>query len=799
MNDDSTIPETNRGKNSGPGIAFLQRLFERTKAPIELRGLPSTERIFSREWNKLGEFIDAHLAENVYFGVATRDGNGSGDKKSCVEVPALWTEGDFKSTPETELWKLIKKHEKQIPSLVIFSGGGLHLYWLLRTPAPATDPRIEPTLKGLAQLFKADGSSAELARILRLPGTRNRKYQPGNPEVAIRWAHWDRRYSLEDFADLVAAPPSQPRTRRRSAEKKIPEGERNDSLTSLAGTMRRPGMTPDEIEAALQVVNRNRCDPPLPEDEVRSIAQSVGSYQPEPPANDAGTKTPAGRPTITLRSGALPWIVDEAGAVLAERAEGQRVFQRGTTIVRIFSLPKESKTNWGRTTLKRQAGTLLLEALDPAALCDILGRIARWQRLDKKGNRYDVDCPPQVATTYRSRTGAWGLPVLGGIISAPLMLFDGTVLNRAGYDSETGLFLAEEWPEVNSHPTRDDALTALVEIVQTFGEFPFVTPADRSVFVAAILTALQRRLLASSPLFAFSAPAQRTGKSLLAESVAILATGVEAPAMAVSQNRDEIRKAVTAVLMEGHAIVNLDNIEHPLKSPDLARAITQPFYLDRVLGESRTTASMPTNLLWTATGNNLSFRGDLAVRALLCQLDAEMERPEERKFKIPDLKSHILEHRRELVVAALKILRAYVAAGKPDQNLKPWGGFDEWSDTVRATLVWLGLADPCQTRQCVIDDDPDREQAGALLAAWHNAFPDESVRILTVVQHAIEDQDLKAALSSVAGQKDGGLNSYKLSHWCREWNHKIVGGFRISKDKEYKGHNTWKVVRSEGR
>jgi putative DNA primase/helicase len=60
----------------------------------------------------------------------------------------------------------------------------------------------------------------------------------------------------------------------------IPEGRRNDSLTSLAGTMRRRGMGAEEIEAALSVTNTKRCNPPLAEDEVRKIASSVCRYKP---------------------------------------------------------------------------------------------------------------------------------------------------------------------------------------------------------------------------------------------------------------------------------------------------------------------------------------------------------------------------------------------------------------------------------------------------------------------------------------------------------------------------------------
>jgi putative DNA primase/helicase len=60
----------------------------------------------------------------------------------------------------------------------------------------------------------------------------------------------------------------------------IPEGRRNDTLTSLAGTMRRRGMGAEEIEAALLVTNNKRCAPPLAEDEVRKIASSVCRYKP---------------------------------------------------------------------------------------------------------------------------------------------------------------------------------------------------------------------------------------------------------------------------------------------------------------------------------------------------------------------------------------------------------------------------------------------------------------------------------------------------------------------------------------
>jgi len=60
----------------------------------------------------------------------------------------------------------------------------------------------------------------------------------------------------------------------------IQEGSRNAALASLAGTMRRRGMSPEAIEAALMQENSARCDPPLPTREVRDIARSVARYEP---------------------------------------------------------------------------------------------------------------------------------------------------------------------------------------------------------------------------------------------------------------------------------------------------------------------------------------------------------------------------------------------------------------------------------------------------------------------------------------------------------------------------------------
>jgi putative DNA primase/helicase len=63
-------------------------------------------------------------------------------------------------------------------------------------------------------------------------------------------------------------------------EETIPEGARDATLTSMAGTMRKRGMTAAAIEAALSETNRAQCQPPLPDDQVRKIVRSTGSKPP---------------------------------------------------------------------------------------------------------------------------------------------------------------------------------------------------------------------------------------------------------------------------------------------------------------------------------------------------------------------------------------------------------------------------------------------------------------------------------------------------------------------------------------
>jgi bifunctional DNA primase/polymerase-like protein/primase-like protein len=72
----------------------------------------------------------------------------------------------------------------------------------------------------------------------------------------------------------------------------IPQGARNTTLTSLAGSMRRRSASEETILAALRAENAARCRPPLEDDELEAIALSVARYAPAPTANPSPPAEP---------------------------------------------------------------------------------------------------------------------------------------------------------------------------------------------------------------------------------------------------------------------------------------------------------------------------------------------------------------------------------------------------------------------------------------------------------------------------------------------------------------------------
>jgi len=97
------------------------------------------------------------------------------------------------------------------PTAVIHSGGGLHCYWLLEDTVPVTDANraeIAHLQAAWVELVGADDGAKDLARVLRVPGTYNRKPERRRPDgtypqVELLEYHEYRLYDLARLAALL--------------------------------------------------------------------------------------------------------------------------------------------------------------------------------------------------------------------------------------------------------------------------------------------------------------------------------------------------------------------------------------------------------------------------------------------------------------------------------------------------------------------------------------------------------------------------------------------------------------------
>lgn len=225
-------------------------------------------------------FWKAHQAHNLFWGCATRRDDRDGTLANCLHLPALFVDADFKLSTEATVRERLAAFPLT-PSLVVMSGGGLQVYWLLREPAEVQTEaeRLRDVLRRLAASLDADIVAGESARVLRVPGTLNRKYEPPR-RVMLESFDPDRRYNLSDFDWL----PSEPaRAISQPIDLSTTVGElRNHTLYRLARALKGKRLPDAVIVSTIRCVNAECCAPPLEDWEVKQILGNALS-QPDRP------------------------------------------------------------------------------------------------------------------------------------------------------------------------------------------------------------------------------------------------------------------------------------------------------------------------------------------------------------------------------------------------------------------------------------------------------------------------------------------------------------------------------------
>jgi hypothetical protein len=170
---------------------FFSRLYQNTDegqgGHLEVRGLassrgdrPSVARWFPlvngeasiRSAVKYAHQINAD-GYDAFFGVNPRINRGQEDK-DCLCGVCLWVDVDGLPDLATAEARLEEVLVYPLPAdAAVFSGGGIHVYWILKEPKdPAEDdfPIYLRSLRALARQFDGDQKVCNFSRVLRFPG-----------------------------------------------------------------------------------------------------------------------------------------------------------------------------------------------------------------------------------------------------------------------------------------------------------------------------------------------------------------------------------------------------------------------------------------------------------------------------------------------------------------------------------------------------------------------------------------------------------------------------------------------------
>ncbi len=560
---------------------------------------------------------------------------------------------------------------------------------------------------------------------------------------------------------------------------------RNSMARTPASNGAEPGVTTSEANQRKRRSNRRASREQL-------SALSDGSLGRSAPTYDERRK-------IILIRGELPTAIDEAVAALATHAKRMLVFQRADILVRIIASPR----GFSIDPISRSGPQLRVRARDAHAMADLLDRVARFVVLvqtEAGWGEETIDCPLELARKLLSRQQWPDVPVLTAIVETPTMLADGRILDRDGYDDETGIFVALNGltiPTIPEQPTDAEARSALAVLLDLLREFRFATAIDRAVALASLLVPFAREIFDNAPLIGLDAPVAGSGKSALAEIPALLATGRAPRTMPQPRDEVEARKRIFALLLEGHRVLSIDNVSTPLEGETLCIALTQAELTDRVLGETKTASAPTRHACWSATGNNLTPKGDIRRRVLICRLDSGEERPASRRYE-RELRRYTLEHRGEFVAAALLILRWRLRVHAERLELRPFGSYEGWSQLIRAALVELGESDPVDALDRNEETDPETTDLRILMVAWEATFGSRSVTAPEAVRVAGSAPVLRDALELVAASRAGKADNRSLGTYLRQVQRRPLGGRRFEKAGQRQHWALWRLVPTPG-
>ncbi len=696
---------------------------------------------------------------NIFFGVCPRFGaDGRFDKAWQIRrVSALWADLDHCS-PERAIENCNKAGLPR-PSIIVNSGNGVHLYWLLDSPYLIDDvgnpagvnaewidqgngkpkkkrewianaetgerlyldvranvpplsakaQHVQDVLQGIAAEIGGD-STHDLARLLRLPGTLNRKDERnGKRPVPCEIVELDatRRYPIGDFERFANQSPAKAHREKVAAvllpaPRKLTPSKR-DKLSDLVNTsaMATIGERSErDFDLCCFAIKKG-----IPQADVWATVKGVGKF------------AEAGEPYF-LRT----WTAaeQEAREQIWKKVERKHGFkQRGAN-----GHASSNNHGSGRGADQAAGDTNTSAALgEDNQTDDGAANLSNFiVEFDEEGKPQKLPRPlGEIIADWRSATGDWprrvdaalfvqdasgGVNWLGnaaalfgwasaseGVIewgkgtgfTTKEEFFAESTRTATPYEAIETLphfpaFVKHFYTSASPSPGSGDTLRALLD------RFAYSTPIDRDLHLAGIATVFWGGAGGCRPAFVVTSDSGRgAGKTKLVEMTAHVAGG----SLEFSAKDDiaEIKSRLLSTEGMSRRIASLDNIKSLRFSwAEFEGLITAAYISGKrmYVGEGR----RPNLVTWFLTLNGASLSTDVAQRCVIIKLD----RPDRSGGWEEDTRRFIVENRDALLsdVAAFFASPAY-----PPRTFSRWASWEK--------DVLSRLPDPAEAQRVILE------------------------------------------------------------------------------------------------
>lgn len=235
MNANYSLPPNTEHVNGTDTIQeFFLNLYSDTTGYLSIttikKGVVKTKQFSTNELERAVLYANEQ-AENgvdVYFSLGLQhellDSNSRGKAENVCAIPGLWADIDIADEkahssrelpPNSELALKIIACLPFKPTIIIFSGHGLHIYFLFTEPwilsNEAERREAEMLSRGLQSVLREEAkksgwildNTANLAQMLRVPNSFNYKNPEDPKTVSILEANYERRYSPQDFKQFL--------------------------------------------------------------------------------------------------------------------------------------------------------------------------------------------------------------------------------------------------------------------------------------------------------------------------------------------------------------------------------------------------------------------------------------------------------------------------------------------------------------------------------------------------------------------------------------------------------------------